>query len=438
MSEGFSLTPKQAKVLKQLGGPQRHFLAYGGSRSGKTYLLCYAVAVRAMAAPGSRHLIARLHNVDVNQAVLMDTWPRMMGAAFPGVSYHTNRSGQYVTLPGASEVWFGGLDDKERADKILGKEFATIYSNEASQISYNTILTLRTRLAQVCTKVNGEPLIQRMYYDLNPVGRAHWSYREFVEGVRPENGTPIASGSRAYAIMNPTDNPHLDQAYLDELAAMPERQRQRFYEGRYLTEVPGALWPLDEIEALRVDEAPELSRIVVAIDPSGSDGTGGDSQGIVAVGLGPDGHAYVLEDASCRLPPNGWAMRAVQTYHRFGADKLVAEANYGGAMVESTVRTADPSVNYGAVNAARGKHIRAEPVAALYAQGKVHHVRRHNGVAVNFAALEEQMGMMTSRGYEGGASPDRLDALVWALTELMLKDVVPPFVWHVGSEAFSA
>lgn len=431
----FELTPKQIEVRNQLAGPERHNLIYGGSRSGKTFLICYAVATRGLSAPNSRHLIARLHNIDVRQAVLMDTWPTVMRAAYPQVPYQTNRQDQFVTLPNGAEVWFGGLDDKERVEKILGKEYATIYVNEASQVAYESILTLRTRLAQNAKKVDGRPLKLKAYYDLNPTGRGHWTYREFVLGVRPDNDLPVEAGSRAYAVMNPGDNPHLPAEYLSELGALPERQRQRFLEGKYLSEVPGALWPGEIIEkhrkppldaptpeAYAASGLPELTRIVVGIDPSGSDGTGGDSQGIIVAGKGVDGRAYVLEDATCRLSPEGWARRGVSIYHRWKADRIVAEVNYGGAMVEHTIRTADRNVPVKVAHASRGKHIRAEPVAALYEQGKVSHVG-------TFRDLEDQMGMTTTAGYQGGDSPDRMDALVWALTELMVRaqlQVPPP------------
>jgi phage terminase large subunit-like protein len=188
--------------------------------------------------------------------------------------------------------------------------------------------------------------------------------------------------------------------------------------------VPGALWPLDWIEAGRVDIAPPLARVVVAVDPSGSDGVGGDSQGIVVTGKGLDGDAYILADRSCRLGPAGWARQAADAYDEFAADKLVAEVNYGGAMVESTLKLAHPTVAYKQVTASRGKHVRAEPVAALYEtrwddagiiikKPRVHHVGR-------CPELEEQLGMFTTAGYQGAGSPDRADALVWALTELML------------------
>jgi phage terminase large subunit-like protein len=306
-------------------------------------------------------------------------------------------------------------------EKILGKEFATALLNECSQIPFESVLTLRTRLAQNVNKVNGERLKIKAYYDLNPVGRSHWTHREFVEKVRPENRSPLADPeSRAYLVMNPADNPHLPPEYMEELAGLPERQRQRFLDGKYLSEVPGTLWPIDRLDATRVIDPPDFKRVVVAVDPSGSDGSGGDLQGIIVAAEGVDGHFYVIRDASCRLSPAGWGARACQLYHEFNADVLVAEVNFGGAMVENTIRQHDPNVNFRAVTASRGKHIRAEPVAALYEHVDEAHPAKAHHVG-NFPDLEDQLAMFTTEGYQGSGSPDRADALVWALTELALK-----------------
>jgi hypothetical protein len=184
----FERTEKQQEQADAVHGTARHVLAYGGSRSGKTFGFCELIAERALQAPGSRHLIARLHNIDVRQAVMLDTWPNMMKRAFPDVAYHVNKADQFVTLGEGAEVWFGGLDDKDRVDKILGKEYATFYVNESSQVAYNTILTIRTRLAQACFRRDGSRLPLKGLYDLNPTGKSHWSHREFIEKVRPENG----------------------------------------------------------------------------------------------------------------------------------------------------------------------------------------------------------------------------------------------------------
>lgn len=176
-----------------------------------------------------------------------------------------------------------------------------------------------------------------------------------------------------------------------------------------LDDNPGALWTRGRIEALRVNSAPALRRIVVAVDPAAT--SGGDETGLVVAGVAADGQGYVLDDLTLRGSPHAWATVAVNAYHAQQADRLIGEANNGGEMVEYTVRTVDPNVSYKAVHASRGKITRAEPIAALYEQGKVHHVGM-------FAELEDQMCDWAPDS--GKASPDRMDALVWALTELML------------------
>ncbi len=184
--------------------------------------------------------------------------------------------------------------------------------------------------------------------------------------------------------------------------------------GEVLDDLPGALWARDQIDTHRVKSAPEMQRIVVAVDPSGTNGKDdGDSIGIVVAGKGTDGRGYVLADRTCSLSPDGWGKRAVQAYHEFKADRIIAERNFGGAMVEHVIRTVDRNVSYKEVTASRGKVARAEPVAALYEQGRVSHVG-------SMPELEDQMVMIDPSGYIGEGSPDRADALVWALTDLML------------------
>lgn len=186
-------------------------------------------------------------------------------------------------------------------------------------------------------------------------------------------------------------------------------------DGELLEDVPGALWTRAMIENARPQgRIPAMKRVVIGVDPSGSDGVSGDCQGIVAAGLGYDGRGYVLEDGSDRLSPDGWAQKVAAMYHRHEADRVVAERNFGGAMVEAVLRSAAPNLPIALVTASRGKSVRAEPVAALYEQGKIVH-------AHPLPELEDQMQAMTPRGYVGPeGSPDRLDALVWALTDLML------------------
>lgn len=179
--------------------------------------------------------------------------------------------------------------------------------------------------------------------------------------------------------------------------------------GEVLDDVPGALWARDQIDKLRVRTAPGLARVVVAIDPAVSSGESADETGIVVAAKGDDGAFYVLADRTCKMSPDGWARRAVIALDEFSGDRIVAEVNNGGDMVELTVRTVRAGVPYKAVRASRGKRVRAEPIAALYEQGKVHHVGA-------LPELEDQMCSFLPEGNE--KSPDRVDALVWALTEL--------------------
>ncbi|MCO5085140.1 MAG: terminase family protein [Mesorhizobium sp.] len=190
-----------------------------------------------------------------------------------------------------------------------------------------------------------------------------------------------------------------------------------------LDDLPGALWSRDAIDKTRLRQVPDLQRIVVAVDPSGTKGESddGDEIGIVVAGKGVDGRGYILADQTCKLSPDGWGRRAVAAYHggwsqtpeRFRADRLIAERNFGGAMVQHVIKTIDPKVAYKEVTASRGKVARAEPVAALYEQGRVSHVG-------SFPELEDQMCQIDASGYIGEGSPDRADALVWALTELLV------------------
>lgn len=206
------------------------------------------------------------------------------------------------------------------------------------------------------------------------------------------------------------DNPNLPEPYRRRL----ERYRgtrlgRQEIGGELLEDVPGALWTWAMLEDRR--SAPDLVRVVVAVDPAVTSGEDSDETGIVVAGLGVDQRGYVLADRSCRLSPDGWARRAVAAYDDLSADLVVAEVNNGGDLVEQTIRTVRRSIPYRKVTASRGKQTRAQPVAALYEQGKVSHVEV-------FSELEEQL---TSWTPEDGTSPDRLDALVWAMTELMVK-----------------
>jgi len=408
-----TLTEKQQKANELLGGDATHTMLFGGSRSGKTFLLVRALITRALAYK-SRHAAMRYRFNHIKASIVYDTLPSVMEKCFPGVAdhCHLDKSDWFYTLPNGSEVWFGGLDDKERTEKILGQEYATILFNECSQIPWASRNMAITRLAQ------NTPLRLKAYYDCNPPSMAHWTYRVFSEKRDPDSKQALRDPLNYTAmLMNPADNAaNLPAGYLDQLDALPERMRRRFMLGQFADASEHTLWTMELLDQQRVLDKPlpDMVRIIVAVDPSGCSGEEdkrSDEIGIVVVGLGMDGKGYVLEDLSGKMGPNQWAKAVVAAYHRHAADCVVAEVNFGGAMVGALIKAEDRNVPFKEVTASRGKVVRAEPISSLFELQKV-------WVVGYMPELEDQLCAMTTFGYTGNKSPDRADAMVWGLTEL--------------------
>jgi phage terminase large subunit-like protein len=311
-------------------------------------------------------------------------------------------------------VWPNGavamLFSAEDPDSLRGPQFDTAWADEIGKWRHGEaafdMLQFGLRLGDdprqvVTTTPRPVPLVRRLLADPNAV---------------------IA---RAATVAN---RANLAPAFLARVvdAYAGTRLGRQELDAELLEDNPDALWQRAAIEAARVRAAPDLRRVVVAVDPPVSTGAKADACGIVVCGLGADGCGYVLADRSVQgASPSGWAARAVDAYRAFAADRLVAEANQGGDLVEAMIRQVDAGVAYRAVRASRGKAARAEPVAALYERGLV----RHAGA---WPELEDQMcdfaPTKNGGGLSGGGSPDRVDALVWALTELMLKGGAEPRV----------
>jgi len=381
-------------------------------------LIVRAICARALnRTEPSRHAILRYRSSAVWPSIAMQTVPFVLDKFYPGVPYKMHVADRFIEFPrNGGEIWLGGLDEKERVDKILGNEYSSLYLNECSQIPYNSVLVALSRLAQ------NVGLKQRAYFDLNPVGVGHWSNVLFGQKRDPISKKPLTSPEDyVREFINPVDNAmNLTPEFLKSLEELPERARKRFFEGSYQEEASNALWTYKLIEETRVapSQVPDLQRVIVAVDPSGADNemdANRDDIGIAAAGLGVDGHCYVLDDATLLAGPEKWAREAIMVYKRWKADRIVGERNFGGAMVEYVLRSVDPSIPYSEVTASRGKVQRAEPAAALYSRRMVHHVG-------NFEELETELTEFTDMGYIGAGSPNRADALIWALHELVLKD----------------
>lgn len=450
--EGFKLTEKQQRQLTLQGSDASHIMSYGGSRSGKTFGNVRTTLVRAIAKE-SRHAIMRYRFNAVRSSIIADTFPKVLSLCFPEIAAkgRLNQTEWFYALPTAesltqgptalkawSEIWFGGLDGGERTEKILGMEFATVFLNECSQIPWASRNLLITRLAQ------RTGLRLKAYYDCNPPGMGHWTYRLFIEKRDPDRRQGVPDPlNYASIIMNPMDNlANVAPEYLAMLDALPAAQRNRFLLGLFANQSESQLWSVELLDQQRIldsEKVPAMVRIVVAVDPSGAAGeedVRSDEIGIVVCGLGIDGRGYVLEDLSGRMSPEQWGAAAVAAYDRWDADAVVAEVNFGGDMVAAVVRAAaaDPqrlvtlremnagmrplSIPVTKVTASRSKVVRAEPISSLFEQQKV-------SLVGHFAEIEDQLVAFTTAGYTGSKSPDRADAMIWGLTALFAAMTAP-------------
>ena len=393
--------------------------------------MCYVVLYRALSASGSHHAIFRKTFGEVRQYLFDYTFKMVMDMAFPGLWDETsnpktsgsiNHSELTIELPNGSVIYFHGMDD---VDKRKGAEYSTVYIDEAdSVLDFNTVVTLSTRLSENRLKDNGngQRLMPKLLFSTNPnVTKKHWLYRGFVELTDPI--TRIAHRKPELwreVFINPRDNPHNTAEYIEILENAPPLKRRVYLEGEWLPTAENAMfqteWIADNRAPIRRPHyCDDLARIIVAIDPAASSKENSDETGIIVAGIDHDGHLHILEDCSGRFTPDAWAKRAIEAFHEWSADAIIAERNNGGDMVEDTLRMREPNISVKTVWASRGKVTRAEPVANLYERGRVHHCGE-------FRELEEQIESFTIDWDRKNGSPDRLDAMVWALSELAVTE----------------
>jgi PBSX family phage terminase large subunit len=403
-------------------------MLYGGSRSGKTFILFRALIIRCIKSPGSRHVIFRQAFAHIKASIYYNTYPDVFKKCFPelkkSVHYDDNRSDWFIQFYNGSQIWLAGLDEGERTDKILGQEYSTIWFNECSQIKYISITTAKTRLSQ------SSGLNLQCYYDMNPPTKKHWSYKLFIQKIDPDSNTEKQipdPENYVHIKMNPIDNAeNLPPIYLKILENLTGKQRERFLSGEFTSDIEGALWTYEMIDDAYCDtpiQDIEFLRLAIAIDPAVTAKKTSDETGIIWGGYATDGNYYVCDDLSGIYTVSQWAEIAVNVYHDEMLTAIVAETNQGGDMVEHAIQQEAAkqrrSVNYINVRATRGKYKRAEPAAQLYEQGKVRHLR-------HFKLLEDQMLTYTPTNTD--ESPDRLDSLVWLLFYLSNERAPDPFV----------
>lgn len=378
---------------KQLppAGDWRVWLILAGRGFGKTRT--GAEWVRHLAETGRAGRIALVGETAADvRDVMVEGESGLLSCCPPWARPRYEPSKRRVTWPGGAVATCFSADDP---DQLRGPQFDAAWADEIAKWRReaawdNLMLGLRLGADPRCVATT------------TPKPRA-WLSR-----LMADPRTVVTRGGTRENAAN------LAPAFLAQILARYDGTRlgRQEIEGEYLVDTPGALWTRAAIERCRVAPAavPDLARIVVAVDPAVTSGETADETGIVVAGRDGDGRFWVLEDLSARLSPDLWARRAATAHARHRADCVICEVNQGGDLVAATLRTVDPALPVRGVRATRGKRVRAEPVAALYEQGRV----RHAGV---FEALEDQMTGFT--GASGEASPDRLDALVWAVTALM-------------------
>lgn len=382
------------RVFLPLLEPSRYKGAYGGRGSGKSHFFAELAVERCLMRSGSRGVCIR----EV-QKTLKESAKRLIEdkIAAMDVGDQFNVLNAEIGTPGGGVILFQGMQD-HTAESIKSLEgFDWAWVEEAQTLSARSLEMLRPTI-----RANDSEI----WFSWNPRSATD-PVDQFLRGEAPPKDSRIVR-------VNYSDNPffpkELEAERLHDQQTNPIRYGH-IWLGEYEPQAIGAIWDRDNFRRNRRGDAPTLSRILVGVDPAVSSEPGSDEHGIVCAGLGEDQRGYVLHDGTLKGTPRQWAERAIAIHDMYEADAIVVEINQGGDMVKHTLQSVRPGIRIIEVRATRGKHVRAEPISALYSADRVSHVG-------TFPELETQMCQMTAAGYEGEGSPDRVDALVWAMTEL--------------------
>ena len=383
------------KAFKDLKGPSRYKAFYGGRGSAKSHSFATALLMRGGESP-LRILCAREVQLSIKDSVkqLLDDKINQYGMASFYESLQSEIRGKNGTV-----FIFAGLG-KMTTDQIKSMEGIDIAWVEEAQTISDKSLEI---LIPTIRKQKSE-----LWFSWNPRHQSDPIDKRFRGEVTPVNSI--------IKKVNFPDNPFFPKELDEEREFDQKNNPERYghiWMGDYEPTAIGAIWDRATLHAHRRPDPPEMNRIVVAVDPAVSE-EGGDEHGIIVCGIGEDNRGYVLDDLSRHGSPKQWAEQTIAAYDKWSADAIVIEINQGGDMVRHTLESIRPGIRIIEVRATKGIHVRAEPISALYQLGRVSHVG-------TFDKLETQMCQVTSAGYQGDGSPDRVDAMVWAMTELFPK-----------------
>lgn len=418
-------TEKQREAVRLLSGKAKHCLLYGGSRSGKTVILVNALLFRSLKTK-SRHVILRKYFNHVKQSIWYDTLPKVMDLCFPKLKEMCkfDRSDWFVQFPNKSEIWIGGLDDKERTEKILGREFTTIFFNECSEIGWEARNIAMTRLSEK------NPLTKRAYYDCNPPKRSHWTHKLFIEKVDPLSDFDLDDADNyASLLMNPVDNvQNIDPDYISGvLAKLPPLLRDRFLLGLFVSDDSDIFRPEWIKKSEPFPDRSDLCLVVQACDPAMSEKDTACETSITTLGLDYDGLIHETETVSGRW---SWrdlkaACRSAHDAHKpdyFGVERVAAQRWLGDELKEE-------GINVVQLEADADKIRRAITVTDLFEQDRVR---------VNDPKTRKQLLEFPPQDEKG--LRDRVDSFVYALRLIKLYgggEFVKPVDKYKGLDARS-
>lgn len=384
---------KTPRVFQPLDRPARYKGAFGGRGSGKSHYFATRAVLLSM-PERKRILCVREYQRSLRESAkrLIEDKIEVMGVGSLFQVLSTE-----IRTPHGGVMSFVGMQD-HTAESIKSYEgYDIAWIEEGQTLSERSLELLRPTIRAPGSEI---------WASWNPRSASD-PIDALLRGPEPPTGAIVVRA-------NYMDNPYFPADLEDERTFDETHNRTRYghiWLGEYEPMAIGAIWDRLTLHQGRRADAPDMGRIVVAVDPAISSLAGADEHGIVVCGHGGDDRGYVLEDATCRGTPQQWGTRVVAMYDKWQADAVVIERNQGGDMVRHVLDTIRPGLPVIEVTATRGKHVRAEPIASLYTLGRVSHVG-------TFSKLEDQLCLMTASGYEGEGSPDRADALIWGMTEL--------------------
>ena len=395
------------KPLFKYPNPTRYFLVSGGRGSGKSYSVTYSL-LRLTYREGHIILFTRWTLVSAHISIIPEFIEKIESLGLDQDFEITQT--EITNKKTGSKILFRGIKTSQGTATANLKSISGVTTwvlDEAEELVDEDVFD------RIDLSIRAVNLPNKVILVMNPSFKSHWIYKRFVANKR-EDTTYIHTTFLE-------NRKYLSQSFIDQAKRTKAENIHRYehlFLGKWLDDAEGLLWNREIIELARIDTKPELKRIIVSIDPAATSNMDSDETGITVCGIDHQKRGYVLEDLSGKYSPNDWANVAKSAVLRWDADCIVAEKNQGGDMVESVLRSQGIKIRVKLVTATKGKYVRAEPVYSLYEQKKIYHVGR-------FPLLESQM---ISFDPDKGKSPDRVDALVWGFTELMLSNVGQAFV----------